>query len=83
MIFLYIYIIYNLYILKINDDFFLGVKVITFLIGSTLTISDTQNDGNKILFFLKEKKLLKKKQQHKVYMTRSLLDCHGKFFLRI
>lgn len=83
MIFLYIYIIYNLYILKINDDFFGGVKVITFLIGSTLTISDTQNDGNIILFFLTEKKLLKKKQQHKVYMTRSLLDCHGKFFLRI
>lgn len=83
MIFLYIYIIYNLYILKINDDFFWGVKVITFQIGSTLTISDTQNNGNKILFFLKEKKLLKKKQQHKVYMTRSLLDCHGKFFLRI
>lgn len=60
MIFLYVYIIYNLYILQINDDFFLGVKVITFQIGSTLTISDTQNDGNKILFFLKEKKLFKK-----------------------
>lgn len=62
MIFLYIYIIYIKFIYFENQWWlFLGVKVITFLIGSTLTISDTQNDGNKILFFLKEKKLKKKK----------------------